>query len=168
MSDAPNWYLTCELAESLLKNVLASPGTLAAHFPDPEFFPLRVATMCDLNNSLTNRRSPVFDYTSAATRTWPRDMSLVCDKETTVSERCPQRPIAAADKPTLAVVRSASRPSTIASPCRQRDGRQLFGDQTRSISVARPDTTSERARKGIGRLPAQTAGTRSSTSHGAL
>ena len=85
LGDADNWYLTCDLANSLLKNVLAIPGALAASFPDLEFFPLRVAAMVDLNRSFINRQRTVFEYDSVGTRTWPPDMALVCDKDTTVS-----------------------------------------------------------------------------------
>lgn len=84
-SDADNFHITNRLANDMIKDALAKPGMFETSFPDWDSFALRVASMVDLNVSLTNRQRTVFDYSSTATRPWPRDMSLISDKETTVS-----------------------------------------------------------------------------------
>jgi hypothetical protein len=85
LSDADNFHITNRLANDMIKDALAKPGMFEINFPDWDSFALRVASMVDLNVCLTNRQRTVFDYSSVATRAWPRNMSLICDKETTVS-----------------------------------------------------------------------------------
>jgi hypothetical protein len=85
LSDADNFHITNRLANDMIKDALAKPGMFEINFPEWDSFALRVASMVDLNVCLTNRQRTVFDYSSVATRAWPRDMSLICDKETTVS-----------------------------------------------------------------------------------
>ena len=85
LSDPKHFELTSKMANRLLDNVIANRADPTTRFGDPEFFPLRVAAMVDLNRSLSSRKPTCFDYSSAKTRPWPQDSSRFSDHEVTVS-----------------------------------------------------------------------------------
>jgi hypothetical protein len=85
LSDPKHFELTSKMANQLLDDVIANHADPTTRFQDPEFFPLRVATMVDLNRSLSSRRPTCFDFSTPKTRPWPQDTSRFSDHEVTVS-----------------------------------------------------------------------------------
>ena len=85
LSDTKHFELASKMANQLLDVIIANHADQTTRFHDPEFFPLRVATMVDLNRSLSSRRPTCFDFSSPKTRPWPQDPSRFSDHEVTVN-----------------------------------------------------------------------------------